>query len=228
MEQLKLRYEIKHLINISDYYVIRSRLKNIAQLDENSGERGIYTIRSLYFDNVNNKALVEKINGVNNREKFRLRFYNNNHDFIKLEKKSKVNGLCSKITTNVSVAQCEAIIKNNVKDIFQYKDPVLIELYSKMKYDLLRPKTIVEYEREAYIFKPGNVRITFDSNIRSGLYSQNFFDGNLATIGMPKASPIILEVKFDEFLPEIIKDVIQTNDRGSSAFSKYAACRIYG
>jgi SPX domain protein involved in polyphosphate accumulation len=227
MEQLKFRHEIKHLINISDYHVIKSRLKNIAQLDENAGDKGTYAIRSLYFDNINNKALMEKINGVNNREKFRLRFYNDNHVFIKLEKKSKINGLCNKIATNVSMSQCEDIINNNNEDIFKYKDPLITELYAKMKYDLLRPKTIVEYTREAYIFKPGNVRITFDSNIRSGLYSQNFFDENLATVGMPGMSPIVLEVKFDEFFPEIIKDIIQTKDREGSAFSKYAACRIY-
>ncbi|WP_346885752.1 polyphosphate polymerase domain-containing protein [Clostridium sp. UBA4395] len=227
MKKVKFRHEIKHLINISDYLAIKNRLKNIAQLDENAGDKGTYTIKSLYFDNINNKALMEKINGVNNREKFRLRIYNDNHSFIKLEKKSKVNGLCSKISTSISMNQCEDIIKNNIDDIFKYKEPILTELYSKMKYDLLRPKTIVEYTREAYVFKPGNIRITFDSNIKSGLYSQNFFNDNLATIGMPARNPIVLEVKFDEFFPEIIRDIIQTKDRESSAFSKYAACRIY-
>ncbi len=102
MKKQKFRHELKHYINISDYFALKSRLKHIARLDRFAGSDGTYKIRSLYFDNPDNKALMEKINGINNREKFRIRFYNDDPSFIKLEKKSKVNGLCTKKAIDIS------------------------------------------------------------------------------------------------------------------------------
>ena len=106
--------------------------------------------------------------------------------------------------------------------------PLIQELYFKMKSQMLKPKTVVDYIREAYIYKLGNVRITIDSNVRSGILSQDMFNINLPTIKIPTNDSIILEVKFDEFLPDIIKDVIQTNTRKSTSISKYANSRMFG
>ena len=105
--------------------------------------------------------------------------------------------------------------------------PLLEELYSKMHSQGLRPRTIVDYTREPFIFAPGNVRITLDYDIRTGLDSINFLNPDCVTVPVPD-SPIILEVKWDEFLPAIIRDAVQLTGRRTAAFSKYAACRMYG
>lgn len=224
---VKPRHEIKVFITLSDYIAIKNRLKNFATLDKNAGDSGIYHIRSLYFDNFNDKALMEKISGFNNREKFRIRFYNHNHSFIRLEKKSKSNGLCYKSSAPLTKEECERILNGDIEFLKDSNKDVLKEFYCKLKYQCLKPKTIVDYTREAYIFNAGNVRITVDSNIKSGLYSTNIFDPNLPTLGLVNDNPIILEIKYDNFLPDIIRDLVQTNTRRQTAVSKYAACRLF-
>ncbi len=228
MKDLNFRNEIKHYINMSDYLGIRSRLMQIMRIDKNSNADREYKIRSLYFDNIKDKVLMEKIHGINRREKFRIRFYNDNHSFIRLEKKSKINGLCSKMSEPILKEECERIVNGDIDFLKESKKGLFVELYSKMKWDLLKPKTIVDYTREAYVYPVGNVRITFDKNIRTGIYSKNLFDKDLPTVNSIDNRYIVLEVKYDEFLPEIIQHIIQTNDRRAEAISKYAAARIYG
>ena len=222
---MQFRHEFKQNINYCDYIAVCSRLRAALKPDRLASQTGVYMIRSLYFDNPDDKALREKIEGVNVREKFRLRYYNNDDSFIRLEKKSKINGLCNKQSTEVTREMCESIIKGKTAFLVDSSDPLLTELYCKMKYQQLRPKTIVEYTREAYIFPAGNVRITFDSNIRSGITSTDFFGKELVTLGAPD-SGIILEVKYDAFMPQFISDVLQMNNRRTTGFSKYAACRV--
>lgn len=224
---VKPRHEVKVFITLSDYISIKNRLKNFATLDKNAGDNGIYHIRSLYFDNFNDKALMEKISGFNNREKFRIRFYNHNHSFIRLEKKSKSNGLCYKSSALLTKEECEKILNGDIEFLKNSNKDVLNEFYCKLKYQCLKPKTIVDYTREAYIFNTGNIRITVDRNIKSGLYSTNIFDPNLPTLGLVNDNPIILEIKYDNFLPDIIRDLVQTNTRRQTAVSKYAACRLF-
>lgn len=229
MNTPKYRNELKHFINYSDYLQIKSRLKFIASLDKFSNKKtGTYKIRSIYFDNIYDKVLLEKLNGISIREKFRIRFYNDDFSYIKLEKKAKNKGLCQKLATSINKEQLKLILNGDLEWIKETKDALLLEFYSKCKYELLRPTTIVDYTREAYIYKYGNVRLTFDMNIRSGIYSKNVFDPNLPVADPIMNNSIILEVKFDEFLPEIISDIIQTNNRQATAISKYASCRAFG
>ena len=223
---MKFRHEWKHEINASDFITITQRLSAVARPDAH-GNEGNYIIRSLYFDNSSDKALREKIDGVNRREKFRLRYYNNDISYIHLEKKSKYNGLSSKELVQVSNTDVEKLLNGKYQWLAEPKTPLTNELYSKMMSQGLRPKTIVEYERKAYIYKPGNVRITLDYHIRTGMLSTDFL--NKECILIPIRNPnVIMEVKWDGFLPEIIRDTVQLKGRFSSAFSKYAACRIYG
>lgn len=228
MEEKKFRHEIKHYINYLDYMAIKNRLVHVMKIDKNANENNEYKIRSLYFDNLKDKVLMEKINGINRREKFRIRFYNDDHSFIKLEKKSKINGLCSKDSELITKEECEKILKGDIEFLRYSNKALFVEFYSKIKGDLLKPKSIVDYKREAYIYRLGNVRITFDKNIRTGICSTKIFDNNLPTIEAIDNNIVVLEVKFDEFLPELIQDIIQTNERRASAISKYAASRIYG
>ena len=178
----------------------------------------------MYFDNLQDKALLEKLNGVNMREKFRVRYYNGDTSFILLEKKSKMNGLCHKEQTQLSAAETQAISDCNMDRLRESAKPLVQELYLKIQTQGLQPKTIVDYTREAFVYAPGNVRVTLDYNIRTGT---DFLKKTCVTIPAGNA-PVILEVKWDEFLPSVIRDIVQLNGRHSSAFSKYAACRIYG
>lgn len=228
MNQLKYRHEYKHAINLLDYHTLRQRLRLVAKPDPNADENGLYHIRSLYFDNDDDKALREKLYGLPSREKFRIRLYNESGDFIRLEKKSKINGLCNKQSVKLTREQTEKILEGDISWMLKSNDALITEFYAKIRYQRLRPKTLVDYFREAYTFPYGNVRITFDSNVRTGLYSTGLFDKDVPTLDTGEPGVLLLEVKYDDFLPDIIRDVIQTNTRRTAAFSKYAACRIYG
>jgi len=220
------RHEWKHEISTSDMIAIRQRMRAIAKSDTHALD-GKYEIRSLYFDNLADKALREKIDGVNCREKFRIRYYNDDLSFIRLEKKSKWNGLGNKQSTTLSADEAQAIVDGDLDWMMDSERPLLQELYTKMTLQGLGPKTIVDYTREPFVYAPGNVRVTLDYNIRTGLGCTDFLNPNAITIPAGDA-PIILEVKWDEYLPSVIRDAVQLNGRRTTAFSKYAICRIYG
>ena len=223
---MNYRHEWKHMINHCDMMILRQRLGVVAHRDPYAVD-GKYEIRSLYFDNADDKALREKIDGINIREKFRIRYYNGNTSVIHLEKKSKVNGLCLKDSAELSKVQAQWLMDGHYEWMSGCGIALIEELYSKMTTQGLRPKTIVDYTREPFVFAPGNVRITLDYNIRTGLHCTDFLNTNCITVPAGD-SEIILEVKWDEYLPDIIRDAIQLENRQVSAFSKYAACRIYG
>lgn len=224
---MQARHEYKHAINYADYLLLRSRLRTTLPHDENAGKSGEYFVRSLYFDTPNDKALREKIDGVNNREKFRIRFYNCDPSFIRLEKKSKRNGLCYKESAMLTQEEAQSIIDGENEWMIDSQDPLLLELYAKMRVQLLRPRTIVDYLREPFAYAPGNVRLTIDRNIRTGIYSKALFDEDLPAVSA-EGGVILLEVKYDNFLPEMIRQLVQMDSRRAAAFSKYAACRLYG
>ena len=223
---MKFRREWKHEINQSDLLALRCRLSAVMEVDSHS-INGKYRVRSLYFDNIQDKALLEKINGVNVREKFRIRYYNGDTSFILLEKKSKINGLCQKEQEQLTLEETQAILRCDTSFLEKNQKPLIRELYLKMKMQGLKPKTIGDYTREAFAYAPGNVRVTLDYDIRTGLTGTDFLNPLCVTVPVGN-EPIILEVKWDEFLPSIIRDIVQLKGRHTSAFSKYAACRIYG
>ena len=222
---MDFRHEWKHEINYGDMLVLRHRLSAVMQRDVNAVD-GKYFIRSLYFDNTADKALREKLDGVNNREKFRIRYYNHDPSLIHLEKKSKHNGLGRKESAELTAAKAQSIVEGNWEWMKNTDRPLVQELYAKMRSQGLRPRTIVDYVREPFVYAPGNVRVTLDYDIRTGLRSVDFLNPNCVTIPVGDA-PIILEVKWDAFLPGIIRDIVQLEGRHTSAFSKYAICRIY-
>lgn len=223
---MNYRHEWKHEINASDQIALRQRLRAVARLDPHTIQ-GKYEIRSLYFDSPTDRALREKLDGVNRREKFRIRCYNGDLSRIQLEKKSKINGLGQKQSAPLSIQEVQKLLDGDLDWMLDSGRPLVQELYSKMQSQQLRPKTIVDYTREPYVYGPGNVRVTLDYNIRTGLGCTDFLDPNCTTIAAGSA-PAILEVKWDAFLPSVIRDAVQLDGRRTSAFSKYAACRIYG
>ena len=225
---MKMRHEIKHEITYHDMIILRKRLQTVMKRDSYAKE-GIYKIRSLYFDNISDKALREKIDGVNHREKFRIRYYNDDTSFIRLEKKSKKSGLGNKQMAPLTLEEAQKIIDGDYEWMKSCKDrPLILELYTKMVLQGLRPKTIVDYTREPFTFDAGNVRVTLDYNIRTGLKCTDFLNSDCITIPAGDTNTIILEVKWDNYLPDIIKDIVQLEGRRGATFSKYAVSRIYG
>lgn len=224
MEQY--RHEWKHEISLSDRLAIRQRLRAAAQPDPYA-EGGRYQVRSLYFDNPADKALREKLDGVNRREKFRIRYYNGDPSLIHLEKKSRLDGLGTKASVRLSAAEAQAIVDGELGWMQGSGRELVVELYHKMRAQSLRPRTIVDYTREPFVYPPGNVRVTLDYGIRTGLGRVDFLNPGCPTVPVGE-DVTILEVKWDAFLPDVIRDAVQLEGRRTSAFSKYAACRIYG
>lgn len=220
------RHEWKHPISYADMLILRQRLRVVMRSDQNAID-GKYFIRSLYFDTPTDTALREKLDGVSRREKFRIRFYNHDTSLIHLEKKSKLAGLGNKQSANLTAQEAQKIVDGDLEWMISSRHSLIRELYSKMQTQQLRPKTIVDYTREPFVYAPGNVRVTIDFDIRTGLGCTDFLNPDCPTIPAGDA-PIILEVKWDEFLPDIIRSAIQLDGRRVSAFSKYAQCRIYG
>jgi hypothetical protein len=228
LNNIRYRHELKHYINLGEAAILRSKLGTVMRRDSNTGSDGNYLIRSLYFDTPDDKALMEKISGVDNREKFRIRVYNCDYSFIRLEKKIKVNSMTAKFAAPLTKKQCSNILEGNIEWLKASDNSLHKELYEKMQHQQLKPKTIVDYLREAYVYPAGNVRITLDKSIKTALNSIDFFNKNLSSVETLDARMAILEVKYDAFLPEIISDIIQLGDRSKVSVSKYALCRMYG
>ena len=223
---VQYRHEWKHELSCADMLVLRARLRAVMKPDPHAID-GKYHIRSLYFDNLDDKALREKIDGVNMREKFRIRLYNCDPSVIHLEKKAKRNGLGTKFSASLSAEEAQKIVDGDLDWMLASERPLVQELYCKMRYQGMRPKTIVDYTREPFIYGPGNVRVTLDYDIRTGLKCTDFLNPQAVTVPAGDA-PILLEVKWDNFLPSVIRAAVGVPDRCVGSFSKYAQCRIYG
>ena len=228
--ELPLRHELKHRINLREDLVLSQRLRKLFAHDKNAGPGGTYRVTSLYFDTPYDSALREKIDGVNRREKFRLRYYGMDTSFIRLEKKYKVNGLCGKHSARMTQEQVKELLSGSSEFLLDSDEPLFIELYSKIKGKGLRPKAIVRYDREAFLYAPGNVRITLDitldRDIRTGIGNVDFL--NPAIFYMRAMEPgTVLEVKYDAFLPELVRMAVQVPGRQAAACSKYALSRRF-
>ena len=223
---MDFRHEWKHEITTSDLVALRARLQ-VLMTPDSHGVNGRYQIRSLYFDTPADKALWEKRNGVDPREKFRLRYYDGDLSVIRLEKKSRRNGLGSKVSAPLSPQEAQSIVDGARGWMAGCGRPLVEELYHKMAVQGLRPKTIVDYTREAFVYAPGNVRVTLDHHLRTGLQCVDFLNPDCVTVPAGDATAV-LEVKWDTFLPDLIWDAVQLAGRRTAPFSKYAACRLYG
>ena len=223
------RHELKYMVSYWQYLQLRSRFRQVMKQDPHVGKNGTYQIRSIYFDNIQDKALREKVFGVAKREKFRIRYYNDNFEQITLEKKIKDNNLCMKVSAPLQENECRRLLKGDLEWMKDHSSSLVQELYGKMKYQQLKPRVLVSYTREPYIFTAGNVRITFDWNVRTTMYHQKFLEEKVYDVETGQCpGEMIMEVKYDAFLPRVIQDMIQSEGIRQQSFSKYAACRTYG
>jgi len=226
MAKTQMRHELKHMLNYADYLHLRHRLSKLLARDTHADNEGEYRVRSLYFDTPLDHALMEKINGVSRREKFRLRLYNSDTSYIRLEKKIRRDGVGTKRTAVLSVEEVRRLLEGDIAWMCDSGEPLLMEFYSKIQGRQLRPKTVVEYIRESFTYPAGNVRITLDRDIRTGLTSTDFLNPELPLLNTFEAYAI-LEIKYDNFLPDLVRGAVRVPHRRQTAFSKYAICRKY-
>ena len=228
-QEYRFRHELKYRIGYAQYIELRDRLRTVMHSDLHTGVDGKYLIRSIYFDNYMDKALCEKRDGVPVREKFRIRYYNDDFSYLTLEKKIKDNDLCMKVDAQISERECRELLTGSTDWMEEHPSSLVKELYAKMHYQMLRPRVLVSYMREPYIYHAGNVRITFDSDIRTTLYHRDFLEERVLDIDTAQTQQdMILEVKYDAFLPAIIRRLVQIDTLRQTAFSKYEACRQFG
>ena len=228
-QQGTYRHELKYQINFAEYLAIRQRIQPLMKLDKHASQGGYYLVRSIYFDNPDDKALREKVDGIGKREKFRIRYYNDDFSFITLEKKMKHNNLCLKLDADLSEEECRALLDGKTNWMPTHENGIVRELYCKMKSQQLGPRVLVSYIREPYVYEAGNVRVTFDSHIRTSLFHREFLEEKPYDISAQDyPGEMILEVKYDAFLPIVIADLLQIGGIRQQAFSKYGACRRFG
>ncbi|WP_342565764.1 polyphosphate polymerase domain-containing protein [Paenibacillus sp. FSL R7-0345] len=226
-KQLQFRHELKFFINYHQYLILRQRLHSLMDVDQNAGEGGEYHIRSLYFDDMHNTALAEKLGGLRERAKYRIRIYNVQDNVIHFEKKIKMDDYIAKIKEPLTREMYDQIMAGNYEVLNVPGSPLFMELYNEMRHNLLRPKVIVDYVREPYVCHNGNVRITFDKELRTGLHATDIFDQELRPVRALDENFIIFEVKFDEYIPEYIRIALQLEGLNRQSASKYVICRKF-
>jgi len=222
----KYRNEIKFVINKDTAEILKNKLSHLMDIDANStSEDNSYFIRSLYFDDTYSNAYYEKIDGVEYRKKYRIRLYNKDTSFIRLECKYKHENKTSKDQILIDKSICDKIINGNIEDLDISKSNLLTKFVIDYRSRNLKPSIIVDYKRLAYTYPVSDVRVTFDSKIRSGRYDYNLYDEDLTTYKIIDDNEVVLEVKFNEILPESIAIVLSTVPMIRQAFSKFAICR---
>jgi len=219
-----MRHELKYLISASAAELLRRRLPGVMKRDPHAGPTGQYTIRSLYFDDFSATAYAEKIDGVSDRLKYRIRYYNYDTSFLKLECKEKHGSLTRKRAADIT-AQQAADLQANVH--IRHTQGLLRELQDKLRREGLRPKVLVDYDRTPFVCADGNTRITLDENLRTRPFCTDLNAPSGAMIPVLEPDQVILEVKFDDFLPGYLRDALADIPKTPMAISKFALCMQY-
>jgi hypothetical protein len=221
------RNELKFLINAHQKNLIAAKLSKISQRDSFSDPDGGYLVSSLYFDDYDQSAFFDKLNGVKDRKKFRVRVYNYQSDVIKLERKIKREMVTDKSHILLSKEKYDALVHGDVSFLRDKDDSVAKDFFLYYRIRNLRPRVVVEYRREAFIYRYGDVRITFDTLLKAGVFQRDLFSRGYMISALPY-DQIILEVKYTGYFPDVIRNVIQTSSLQRQAISKYAMCCVAG
>ncbi|WP_432357139.1 polyphosphate polymerase domain-containing protein [Sporosarcina sp. UB5] len=216
---------MKYYVSLQDYITLRSNISAILELDAHSVSSDGYGIRSLYFDGIHDHSLYDKNDGIFNREKYRIRIYNESDEVIKLERKSKYGSYIHKESSPLSRMEYDCILAGDYEVLSETTDRLRRDFYYALAYRNFRPGAITDYTREAYVYNAGNVRITFDKRLAAGVSGMDMFHPGLILQEVIEPGRTIMEVKFDEFLPDHIRRVLQPKNFVRSAISKYVICR---
>ncbi|MEG0766913.1 MAG: polyphosphate polymerase domain-containing protein [Clostridia bacterium] len=220
----KYRHELKYMINQPERMLLRARFAGVLRRDANTGPSGVYWIRSLYFDDYWNTAYVDKEDGVLARHKYRIRVYNCSDRLIRLERKNKVGQYINKQSAPLTREQTERILAGDYAFLEKSAHPLLQEFYYECTARIMRPRVIVDYDREPFVLPQGDVRITFDQHVRAGMGAFDLFDDALPTVEVVPANQVIMEIKFTEFLPSLVRSLLPPRSAELVAASKYVLC----
>ena len=226
MNEGKFRHEFKYLITQNQVDMLKARMSGIMQLDSHVFENGVYNICSLYFDDYYNRCFYENLSGVDPREKYRIRIYNHDLSRISLECKRKEHGKTLKTSCLITEDECKSLM-SGLTDINPNAPPVMAKFQNEIRTKGMRPAIIVEYERIPYVYRTGNVRITLDTNLSSSSDTTEFLCGKISRRPVMPVGMQLLEVKYDEFLPDYIYHALQLENLQQTSFSKYYLCRKY-
>ena len=225
---VQYRHELKYQINTRQMYALKAELPELLQLDPHVGEAGCYRIRSLYFDDYHNTFYYENENGTDPREKFRIRIYNGSTGQIRLELKAKRCSMTHKRSCPLTLEMAQDMAMGIPIQWDDNMDPLLKKFYIMQQTRLLAPKVIVEYDRIPYIYPDGNVRVTLDLNIGTSACTEEFFRKDIDTRLIMPVGTHLLEVKYDEFLPDFIYRSMEHKKLQRTTYSKYYYCRKFG
>lgn len=218
------RHELKFLLSMIEYEQLKRLLGALLVKDENTKPGGDYYIRSLYFDTPENKDYYDKLIGVAQRKKIRLRIYDIAADEVKLELKNKENNYSIKETAAISREDAMLLIGGDSSVLAGYDNDIAKKAYFNMISYGYMPKVIVDYEREAYLLPVENVRLTFDKGVRA-FKGNGLFEENNAFVGVLAPEYVILEVKYDKYLPPYVKNVLSSINMQRMSISKYCLAR---
>lgn len=218
------RHELKYLINRPDWALLRARLPVALERDENAGPQGEYHIRSLYFDDYWNSAYEEKELGVLTRRKYRIRLYNCQDKVIRLERKGKYGQYIRKESAPLTREEAARILEGDYAFLLGSPHNLLKEFYFECTSRLLRPRVIVDYDREPFVLDAGDVRLTFDKHVRAGMGRFELFDPQLPAVEVLPGDQMIMEVKFTTFLPGVVRRLLPPRASQLTAASKYVLC----
>ncbi len=224
---LKFRHELKYVVSKGELLLIQNRINNLLSLDSHVGKSGKYNIRSLYFDDYYNRCFYENENGTDPREKFRIRIYNHSAEHITLECKRKERGKILKTSCPLTLEQTKLLMAGKPILNIGEQPPLVQKFTAQMLMRGLHPVIIVEYDRIPYVYANGNVRITLDTNVSSSTAIQRFLDEQIPKRPVMAAGQSLLEVKYDEYLPDFIYCNLQLENLKQTAFSKYYICRKF-
>lgn len=226
-KRLPERHERKYWINNGDMALLREKLRRVMAYDSHTDENGEYFIRSLYFDDAYDRAYYDKLDGVKDRDKYRIRIYNMSDSVIFLERKRKVGELIQKSACRIDRKLADALIEGDSSHLLEYDEPLLTDMYVEMRTKLLRPRVLVDYVREAFVFPAEHARITFDKQLATCPGSTDLFNPDLLTLSPLDDKKQILEVKFDTYLPAHIAGLLADTPTENCAISKYVLCRRF-
>jgi hypothetical protein len=218
---MKYRHEQKYLIKYHEYALIKLRLGQLLSIDSNVDPGGSYTVRSLYFDDYYNNAYNEKYAGILNRAKYRIRLYNMSDQTIHLERKIKTGAYNHKQSAGMTAEEVKCVLQGDYDFLLGSPSNLLKVFYYECTSHVMRPRVVVDYEREPYLMEAGDVRITFDKNVRAGVEGFDIFDPFMPMIEALPKDLLIMEVKFTDFLPAIVRHVLPREATEYVAVSKY-------
>lgn len=220
------RHEFKYQCSSAQLEIIKHRLDAVLTLDKHASQ-GEYCIRSMYFDSLDNRCFKENENGTDPREKYRIRIYNGSSERISLECKRKERGKTHKTSCLITKEQFDDIISRKFSIDVKAQPAVFRKFYYLLRNEHFTPSVIVEYDRIPYVYPLGNVRVTLDKHIRSSDCFDQFFSTSLPSRPIMPTGQQLLEVKYDELIPDFIKEIIQTDNLSQTTFSKYYLCKKY-